>query len=213
MKNMGTAYDIRKRNAKKKMPTEVAIEIKPATSLESKKQTLEELKSMIKPKTQRLAMGGMAQSSVIKSRPLDKYGTIMEQEREMAEMPPKKYEGMSTDKGPDKIEEDEDMAPMLAEGGEVEDDYQDEEKHSSIAAAIMAKRKMMAEGGEVALDDKEEDSDFESRNEGALKENYDEDLTDVTQPADSNLKSDDISEDEHDMISKIRSKMRMRMGK
>lgn len=138
-------------------------------------------------------MGGMAESSVIKSKMLDKYGTPVEL--------PKKPEATPEAKEPEK---EETTTTLMAEGGEVEvDDDQDEEQHSSITAAIMAKkqRKMMAEGGEVTeVSPKETTSELNDVTEAGLKEN-----------PDSDLESDEP--EETDMISKIRSKMRMKMGK
>lgn len=100
-----------------------------------------------------------------------------------------------------------------ADGGEVEDEH-----HASIAAAIMAKRDrmMMAEGGEVDLDENamEQPNGYYARNEdAALKENYDDQLSDLDQPMDSNEHDVSIDSDEHDMISRIRSKMKRGMIK
>ena len=256
MKDLSIAYEIRKRNAKKKMAEGGPVEkdsidkfterqmnkpkIKgvhtaimpgdPGTSVagsyhgsygsnqeKSKilhKEKLEELRAMPKPKIEKLAQGGMVSSSVIKTKNLDKYGNIMEEDK------PKKYEGMSEDKGPAEEEYmDDEMEPMYAEGGEVEEEEEQEgpEEHSSIAQAIMAqrKRKMMAEGGLVDIEEnnEEEPNEYNDLDKAALKENMDSDFTDETEPEDSNTQSDDIDEDEHDMISKIRSKMRMKMAK
>lgn len=182
-------------------------------SKDKHREKLAEMKAMPKPKIEKLAMGGMAGSSTIKTRMLDKYGNPME------EMPPKKYDGMSEDKGPKEEEYmDDEMAPMLAEGGEVEEGPEEEdEQHSSIAAAIMARkeRKMMAEGGEVDIEDNNDEHapEYNDLNVAALKENMDSDFEDMDQPEDSNMHADDIESDEHDMISKIRSKMRMKMAK
>jgi hypothetical protein len=102
----------------------------------------------------------------------------------------------------------------------------EEEMHDSLAAAIMAKRRKMmsgsgspdedravhmADGGMVDIESnaKEHPNRYYHQNEDVvLKENYDEDMHDVTQPMDSNEHSDDIDEDVHDMISRIRAKMR-----
>lgn len=57
----------------------------------------------------------------------------------------------------------------------------------------------------------EEPNGYYPRNEhAALKENYDEDMHDVTEPMDSNEHGDEEeshSENKHDMVSAIRSKM------
>ncbi len=121
-----------------------------------------------------------------------------------------------------------------AEGGEVE---AEEERHASLAAAVMAKRRkaakgadsdsdieqMLAEGGAVGpgsdMADIEHENNVEhpnyyyERNEDkALKENYDEDMIGLHQSEDSNLKGDDIPSDEHDHIDSIRRKMKAKRG-
>lgn len=66
-------------------------------------------------------------------------------------------------------------------------------KEESLVEAIMNKRKKMADGGEV-----------DGSMENILKENYSEDMDDI-----NSIKYDsDLSSDEADMISQIRSKMR-----
>ncbi len=132
---------------------------------------------------------------------------------------------------------DEYMANRFAEGGMIDDMDQpepeeDEERHNSIAAAIMAKKDresrlnsgskdedrmiMMAEGGQVDIDsnNEEQPNSYYARNEhAALKENYDKDMDGISQPMDSNLHGDEHEKDMenvHDMISSIRSKMNMR---
>lgn len=100
-----------------------------------------------------------------------------------------------------------------ADGGMV-DDEADMEHHDSVAAAIMAKRKRMAEGGQVDIDsnNEEQPNGYYARNEdAALKENYDQDMDDVSQPEDSNLMGHTISdEDLHDRVSKIMASMKTR---
>lgn len=126
-----------------------------------------------------------------------------------------------------------DHMQMLADGGmahEMDDQPSEEaeiERHASIAAAIMAKRDaarqdagsptedkatMMAEGGQVDLDmnSEEQPNKYYSRNQAILKENYDSDMEDVTQPKDSNETGDareSEQSDKKDMVSAIRSKM------
>lgn len=108
------------------------------------------------------------------------------------------------------------MAPMLAEGGDVSPrDEIEEEMHDSLAAAIMAKRRRFAQGGQVDLDlnSMEQPNAYYKANQEALKENYDSDMEDVSQPEDSNETADErekSAEDKHDMVSAIRSKMRAR---
>ena len=84
----------------------------------------------------------------------------------------------------------------------------------SITKAIMMKRKMMAEGGEVDLNENsmEQANGYYKRNEdAALKENYDSDFEDMSQPMDSNEDGrtlEDADKDGKSMIEKIRKSMR-----
>jgi hypothetical protein len=98
-----------------------------------------------------------------------------------------------------------------ASGGMIQPEPEaDDEHHDSIVAAIMAKRHKMADGGMVDIDSnaEEQPNSYYARNEdAALKENYDSDMDDVSQPMDSNEHSDDIDSDSHDMVSQIRRKM------
>lgn len=116
-----------------------------------------------------------------------------------------------------------------AMGGHVENmSEEEEEHHMSIAAAIMAKRDRMAkagsdsdedsmmhmaEGGELDSNAEESPNQYYKQNQAALKENYDSDMEDVSQPSDSNEDGDmreEDSENKRDMISSIRSKMNMK---
>lgn len=92
---------------------------------------------------------------------------------------------------------------MKAEGGMVKEDEMDTADSSSIASAIMKRRKM-AEGGQVEIEQNAEEmpNQMDELNEAALKENYDEDLSSVSQPDDSNEHGD-----KREMIKAIRSKM------
>lgn len=101
-----------------------------------------------------------------------------------------------------------------ADGGEVTDE-EALEHHASVASAIMAKRaKMMAEGGEVDIDSNNEEQPngyYHQNEDAALKENYDEDMDDVSQPEDSNEHGDmreDDEENDHDssIVGKIMRK-------
>lgn len=116
----------------------------------------------------------------------------------------------------------------MIDGGEEEDD----EHYDSLAAAIMAKHRkmaaqmsgskdeddaeMMADGGMVDIEENGEEmpNKYYHQNEAALKENYDEDMEDVSQPQDSNEEGDmreDESENKHDMVSQIRAKNKAKM--
>lgn len=121
----------------------------------------------------------------------------------------------------DESEDDRDLA-MYARGGSVDsDDMSDDEKADSIAEAIMnkRKRKKMADGGSVesGIEDNNEEqpNTYDRRNEAALKENYNDSFLSLSEPLDSNLKGDSeesSEEDDLDMISKIRSKIRAKKG-
>ncbi len=113
-----------------------------------------------------------------------------------------------------------------AEGGEINLDEIEDEKHSSIAAAIMAKRDrekpgsdsdedkemMMAEGGQVDLEANNEEGPADADDLVAgKKEDYQD--VELSQPLDSNEEGDereDESENKHDKISAIRRKMSMK---
>ncbi len=123
----------------------------------------------------------------------------------------------------EKVETKENPAPTEADA-EREAEI---EHHASVAASIMAKRRM-ANGGVVdTLDPKHEDdaalpegavdiddngrempNPMDHRNHDILSDNLDEDLMDVDQPMDSNEHAADIEKDKHDMISAIRRKMK-----
>ena len=105
---------------------------------------------------------------------------------------------------------------MMARGGKVspEDEIEDEH-HASIAAAIMAKRKKMADGGEVDLKwngaehlNKEDELSFNAARKNRI---MGDDIDEMDQPMDSNEDArKPHDDDEHDMIGKIRAKMKMR---
>lgn len=99
-------------------------------------------------------------------------------------------------------------APALADGGEMED--------RDTIAQIMHKRRMraeaMADGGMVDLNKNSEESlndEDQYSFRAGLKEQYDDSQL-SPQPTDSNELGDDIDSDDHDMVSRIRSKMKSR---
>ena len=113
-----------------------------------------------------------------------------------------------------KTDRDEDMLRAYARGGRIAmEDEMSKEKHASVAAAIMAKKKF-ADGGEVDLQENaDEDLNKEDQlsYEAARKKTYYDDSQLDEQPLDSNEDGRILpDEDEHamDMISKIRSKMK-----
>ncbi len=91
----------------------------------------------------------------------------------------------------------------------------DDERASSVADAIMRKRKKMADGGMVDLNEASEEvacSPYDDANaETGDKEAYDLDQLSA-QPMDSNEHGDDIESDKMDMIASIRSKLRAKRG-
>lgn len=117
-----------------------------------------------------------------------------------------------------RLPEDEYMADHFAKGGEVEpsDLMSDDERATSIADAIMRKRhkKKMAEGGMVDLEaNSEESPNMEDQYsfEANGKEQYDDSQI-SKQPMDSNETGDSIESDAHDMVSKIRAKIKAKRG-
>lgn len=122
-----------------------------------------------------------------------------------------------------------DVKIYKAEGGMIGEDELEEDHEDSISAAIMAKRRReaassgasdepighYAEGGEVDLDENaiEAPNSFLRRNREILKENYDEGMDDLHQPEDSNEHGDEremSEENEHDMVSAMRRRMKAR---
>lgn len=102
----------------------------------------------------------------------------------------------------------------LAEGGEIDHDEEMLDHAASIASAIMAKRRM-ANGGQVDIEENNEEmpNPFDELNEAALKENYDSDFEDLTQPDDSNEiddPSEEAQENRLDKVSAIRRRMKKR---
>lgn len=118
-----------------------------------------------------------------------------------------------------------------------EHSYHDDEEAldhaASIVEAVMAKRKRLASGGilehkdgrvehegdemlkegEADLDDnaREIPNMYYHQNEDeALEENYDHDLMEKDQPKDSNERDREIEGDLHDMVSRIRAKIKAR---
>lgn len=112
-------------------------------------------------------------------------------------------------------DEEDKMCRPYAEGGMIDLDEMEEDKHASIAAAIMAKHHKMADGGMVGIDEnaEEEPNQYDYQNEAALKENYDEDMDDINESMDSNEYGDDIDSDDHDMVSQIRRSMRSKRNR
>lgn len=160
-----------------------------------------------KPQAQSLAI---AYSMKKKNAKKMAYGGMAEADKE----PHMDIPAPSTSMGPAM---DEYEADHFAKGGEVEahELMGDDERAGSIADAIMRKRKVkaMADGGMVDLEAASEESPNmadEDNYDAIKKEQYDLDqLSD--DPMDSN-EHGHAMEDERDMISKIRSKIRSKRG-
>ncbi len=94
----------------------------------------------------------------------------------------------------------------------------EDERAGSIADAIMEKRHRMAEGGMVDLEENSEErgrSPYDELNEAAGNEEQYDDSQISAQPTDSNEHGDDredSEENQHDMVSRIRSKMKAKRG-
>lgn len=105
---------------------------------------------------------------------------------------------------------------QFARGGMI-DKSDTEDHYSSIADAILAKKrkaKMMAEGGMVDIEHNAQEDNADAAvgyEEAAMKENYDDDFSDMDQPMDSNEDGDDLSDEDKyggDLVSSIRKKMK-----
>ena len=228
--NLAIAYNVQRQNKKKKMAEGgVAISAPAEHMVNEESMTPEEMK-MLDGFRKHIKMGGTADNFSMEGRPdadrgnkemlaeggvadfeHDKMVTI-DDEKDTADMKMLKgfkpgHEKVLDAKMEHHVDEDdrtpEDME-MLAEGG-------------SIAEMIRAKRKrkMMADGGEVDLKwngkehlNEEDDLSFDAGRKDRI---MGEDLDKIKQPMDSNEHADKLSdEDAHDMISKIRARMKMR---
>lgn len=177
------------------------------------------------PKTQPIKHPKMVPSSVFSAQLRDEEDHLQESAKvnEGPQIQPPKHDD---EEGADRQGPDVDALhmKMMAEGGlahEMDDqpvEEADEEHHASIAAAIMAKREKMYEGGQIEgsdesqvdldLNSMEQPNSFYELNEhAALKENYDEDMHNMSQPIDSNEHGDDIESDKHDRIEEMRKRV------
>lgn len=108
--------------------------------------------------------------------------------------------------------------PSSSDDVDASDLMSDDERASSVADAIMKKRKVkkMSEGGMVDLESnaaESNDNDFDSLNEDAssqddnfLKENYSEDFNTIS-PG-----HEPVDQEDDSMISKIRASMKAKRG-
>lgn len=73
-----------------------------------------------------------------------------------------------------------------------------------IADAVMNKRSTV----DLDMNAEEQPNDYYHQNEdAALKENYDSDMDDVSQPSDSNEHGHEIDSDDHDLVESIRRRL------
>lgn len=177
----------------------VAKEEQAAVKEAPKAEAVEAAPAKAKPKLQPLKEAPLPTSSTFKVSKADPFAAALKEKyddkEEMAA-----EEAAPIEQPKDLIEE---KPKAMAEGGPVEDE--DEIEHAaSVAAAIMARRKM-ALGGPVT----EEGEDLHETNLEAGEMDEDYDLPDVEQPEDSNLiEPEHDEENAHDMIAAIRRKMR-----
>lgn len=96
------------------------------------------------------------------------------------------------------------------------DSPEDQQIMSMVESILMKRRgRMMAEGGMVDIEENGEESGstpFDTMNSDAAKKELYDDSQLSPQPEDSNQHGDDIESDAHDMISKIRAKIRAKRG-
>ena len=159
------------------------------------------------PSTPSLKMKMMAKGGMI-----NKAVSMDEAEEDGAEHP-EGLEETDSSQGPP---EDEYMADHFAKGGMV-DEEEETEQHASIAAAIMARnadKKLFADGGFVDIEEngKEQPNQYYKLYKAALKENLDSDMSDVSQPMDSNEHGDELTDEDMNSMSKIQ-KIMHRMSK
>jgi hypothetical protein len=176
---------------------------------------------MFKPKTKKLAEGGIIKHS---GSPFTVKSAKMLDNVEERRNEPKDDDINETVP----MEKAEDDRQPMAEGGEITPQEEEQiEKHASIAAAIMAKRRMANGGvvdevvpehaddkdladGQVDIDDngKEMPNPMDKRNHEILSDNLDEDMMDVEQPEDSNTQGPNVDNVKHSIADRIRAKLR-----
>jgi hypothetical protein len=198
------------------------MEMEPASPKEEPKKAYDEMDAASEgPSTPSLKMKKMAEGGRI-----NEVVSIKDADEDME---PAVHDPMDSEMSDEHAMDD--HMQMLAEGGSASDE--DEMEHAaSIAAAIMAKRKMMARGGAILSEDSMESDDSDqadlSRNaeedanmedkasfDALRKETYSESdtLSKMDQPEDSNEHSPEHGKedvDDADIVSAIRRKMRMK---
>ncbi len=176
------------------------------------KKTLEEMKSMPKPKLQKLARGRMVESDVIK---LAKGGQIDPEDQRHSRIDDEMGGSIEDDQSPDLDPADGDdsertqpvdefmstnrMSPMLAEGGHIEEDednYADDGHDDSIAAAIMSRRDRLHAEIDSGAHDEDLAAAFADGGEVELHHNADEEPNNEDQMSFQALKKENYSESE-----------------
>ena len=227
--SLAIAYDVKRRASKKKMadggkvdnsakdekrvsidsltPEEMAMIHEYRAGRESEINFHDEKRPSIDSAKDKREMAMLAHGGEIDAR--DEHMTTVDDARDEREME-------MLDEHPIFHKEEKRAGSEMTDIDHAEDDRdEDMIKHKSIAAAIMH-RKKMADGGMVDLSrNADEDSNYEDDlSFGALKkENYSESegLDELDSPMDSGMHGDERekdAEDEHDMISSIRGKMK-----
>lgn len=166
-----------------------------------------------KNKPKKMAYGGMARDTQEPAVPMKKADDMRLPKEDY--MGDKAYGGPDPERKPDdkRLPEDEYMADHFAKGGMADAD----EHYSSIADAILAKKKhakAYADGGMVDLEhnSEEEPNQYYGMDEDAAKkEMYDDDQL-MDQPEDSNEHGDEIDSDKHDMVDAIRKKIKYKQA-
>lgn len=183
----------------------------------SKKAFEQNMKSEMnagKPQDQSLAIAYEIQRKN-KRKPMAKGGMIpMPEERR--EEDSKDPETMRAERQRSHNHNDLDQEHHFAKGGMVDDDdaIDSDTSHMSLAERILDQKAKEKEQSFIEMNGKEMPNDYYHLNEHeALDENLDSDMFDVEQPMDSNEHGDRLSdEDSHDMVSKIRSKIKFKRG-
>ncbi len=173
---------------------------------------LKELRSMAKPKLQKLAHGRMVESDVIK---LAKGGQIDPEDQRHSRVDDEMGGSIEDDQSPDLDPADGDdsertqpvdefmstnrMSPMLAEGGHIEEDednYADDGHDDSIAAAIMSRRDRLHAEIDSGAHDEDLAAAFADGGEVELHHNADEEPNNEDQMSFQALKKENYSESE-----------------
>lgn len=218
--SLAIAYSVQKKN-KKKMSLGGAVDSTPSTSVSPEEDKMdaehEHNDECWVDGECKMADGGTV-SAADESRPMpdNTYADrneAMRQKKGSASPESWTADGMDTES-----EGSKDMEPKTGAKVNWQDDEEEtlDNHYDSIADAIIAKRKakMMADGGMVDLEANSEESPNEEDQmsfKANGKEQYDDSQLSA-QPEDSNEHGDELDSDEHDMISRIRAKIRAKRG-